>query len=501
MKVKSLRIKNIRGFKEQVIKLSDNVTILVGPNNSGKSTIIKALYLLQNNKLNASDIRFGSVNGEVVLELEGKGIKSYLKGLPAAYSNLEINYVIDKNSQINTKIMGRGQGKYVNIDQREPNNYIYPFLSKRMSVEFSPLIDINEKSVNDGTLRNLPAKIDYSSSPSNTNSQKYIHACKEIFGVPILTFPSQNGKQAGVVNDEKIIQLESMGDGTPNIVWLISTMFNCKDKLFLIEEIENYIHPSALKHILRLIEKNIEENGNQFVLTTHSHIVTTHLGSVPDNKVYKTEISWKNNIPEFTVSNVESAEQRIEALIDLGYDFSDYGLYKGWLFLEESTMETLIREYLIPWFVDSLKSKLRTVAGGGSDIKNRFENFNKLFLFAHLEKSYKNRAWVLVDRDSAGKKMIETFQEMYCKNNNWNPDNFSTITRDNLERYYPDQFKERVESILKIEDRGQRQEKKKKLFLDVEEWIKSNEDAAKEHFKNEASDIIDFLNKINETFQ
>jgi AAA15 family ATPase/GTPase len=41
-----------------VINLDKRMNIIIGPNNAGKSVIIKALYLLQNaSALNGSDIR------------------------------------------------------------------------------------------------------------------------------------------------------------------------------------------------------------------------------------------------------------------------------------------------------------------------------------------------------------------------------------------------------------------------------------------------------------
>lgn len=48
MKVKSIEIKNLKGFIDSgSIELSPTINLLVGANNSGKSTVIKACYLLQ----------------------------------------------------------------------------------------------------------------------------------------------------------------------------------------------------------------------------------------------------------------------------------------------------------------------------------------------------------------------------------------------------------------------------------------------------------------------
>jgi predicted ATPase len=71
MWVSQLEIKNIRSFATSgEIKLSKNINILLGANNAGKSTIIRTLYLLQQNRLSMEDIRIGETlsQGSIILE-------------------------------------------------------------------------------------------------------------------------------------------------------------------------------------------------------------------------------------------------------------------------------------------------------------------------------------------------------------------------------------------------------------------------------------------------
>jgi hypothetical protein len=56
---------------------------------------------------------------------------------------------------------------------------------------------------------------------------------------------------------------------------------------------------------------------------------------------------------------------RVAALSDLGYELYDFNLFDGWLILEESSAERIIRDYLIPWFVPRL-TRVRTIAAGGA---------------------------------------------------------------------------------------------------------------------------------------
>lgn len=51
MKLKTVKIKNFRGFKDEVIIPFENLTAFIGKNDAGKSTILEALEIFFNNKL------------------------------------------------------------------------------------------------------------------------------------------------------------------------------------------------------------------------------------------------------------------------------------------------------------------------------------------------------------------------------------------------------------------------------------------------------------------
>ena len=80
MSIKKLSITGLRGFSEKTeieFALPDNknagsgLTVLVGPNNSGKSTIIEAIHLLTINKNTIpSTSRSVKTNGNVIIEAE-----------------------------------------------------------------------------------------------------------------------------------------------------------------------------------------------------------------------------------------------------------------------------------------------------------------------------------------------------------------------------------------------------------------------------------------------
>lgn len=285
--------------------------------------------------------------------------------------------------------------------------------------------------------------------------------------------------------------IEAMGEGVSSQLGLIADLVMADGNLFLIEEPENDIHPDGLKTLLNVIVD--KSRTNQFIVTTHSNIVTRYLGAAPDSRVFEFESTYEPNaIPTSTVREVPAnREARIEVLRRLGYELSDFDLWDGWLILEESSAEVIIR-YLIPWFAPEL-ARVRTVAAGGlTKVEPTFEDFRRLFLFAHLEPQYKGRASVIVDGDDQGREIVARLQQKYP---DWPAGHFTTWDQPDFERYYPDRFKAEIAAALSQEHDAKRRAKKQ-LLDDVKAWCAAEPEAARTAFDQSAAEVIAKLRGI-----
>lgn len=504
MWVSSLEINNIKSFEASgTIHLDRKMNILLGANNSGKSTIIRLLHLLQNPViLTASDVRIDAPNASAIINLEdidNPQLTSWVNSgfIPTVQitgnrgaGNLQVTMVTHNNTQRSN----------VNIPAREPDNLIYPYLSKRKvqgyrrEVHKAYVLEVAD------TLVDLVPKVDRLANKYYTRHKEFEQACIDILGFPITTFQAEdnNGKQVGIiVNDYDNIPLEAMGEGVPNLLGLIVNLCMAKGKLFLIEELENDIHPRALKSLLELIIKKAEYN--QFVISTHSNIVARFLGSIPGSKIHYIALApyTSHRIPTALYREVgNSPQERREVLEDLGYDIVDYELAKGWLFFEESSAERIVREYLIPWFAPGLQGNIRTIAAqGNTDVEPKFNDFNRLFLFLHLESIYKNRAWVIVDGDPGGQKIIDDLKQKYTPSG-WEEEQFRLFSKEDFEVYYPVDFQDEVTRILQKPDGQHKRTEKKELLYKVLAYIKEDEQKAREAFEQSAREVIDLLQSI-----
>ena len=501
MIITGIELNNVKSFKklEETI-LSKRINILVGPNNSGKSVIINSIFKLQNpNALNPQQILLGAKEGTISLNVEG--LEGYSD---SGERSFQINLTNGIISLVNPG--GFRAGSVPTFPRQEPKNPIYPYLSKRKVVSFNNQVNGENAESVTGNFQNLISKIDrISNIDFQPASDQYRNACKNILGFVISTTTKGKGKDAILnIHNLENISLADMGEGVTNIVGLITDLCLAENKIFLIEELENDIHPKALKKLLELIVEKSEYN--QFFISTHSNIVMKHLGAIPEAKVFRVanevQDEDKPNLRYSTMTEIPNEpEARREILEELGYDFFDFGLWKAWLFLEESSAEIIIRDYLIKWFTPELLGRLRTFSANGIDkIKSKFDDFNQLFVFLNMQQTYKNRVWVYIDAGNKEEGIIEEFKDMYTKSG-WEESCFNQFSEHDFEKYYPAIFQEKVDVILNIKQKRDKRQAKKDLLNEVKAWIQKNEDEAKAAFEQSASEIIQVLKSIAQNIQ
>lgn len=523
MYLKSIELNNIRCFKQVKIDFSKNINLLVGANNSGKSTLIKSIYKLQNrNIVNADDVRKGEYESSIFYSLDdlNRKEKDFFQSIQTDYVNIcfqisnnlqltEKGYYTDENIE---KLKKTNKGIYTDSvyfelpllpNKENENNFIFPFLSKRKTDYYDYTGRKSESFEIIDNFRNLASKIQMLGNSSHPLNNEFNRLCDDILGFRIGTSPSENnsGISIGVFPTTRdIIYIQSMGDGVANIIGLIAILLTEDGKLFLIEELENDIHPEALKKLLNLIFE--KSSKNQFIISTHSNIVLKYLGSSLDSKIFY--IDWKpkdakstntrENVPISNVSLIENTPiERISVLQKLGYDFFDFELYEAYLILEESSAEQVIKEFLIPNFIPELKYKLKTIAAGGVDeLLPRLIDFSRLFVFIHTSEIYYEKAWVIADGDDAGKRIIKDLRKQF---KGWTEDHFSNWGKNNFELYYPVRFQEKVKNIFDLEGKEKRDEKIK-LLKEVLKWTVDEKETAIKEFESSAKEVIEYLKMI-----
>lgn len=500
MRVRSLRLKNFRCFDDTGLIPFGSINILVGQNNAGKSTILRALHFIQEGCGDwIPDLRVGTDRGTIEIMLDemrgfsaltagqsgdtGKLFLTLAKGIGGQVDNLKFQHNVGSGSLTDTRP----------LKPIEPDHFVVPYLSRRKVVGYQEDVRNEQALKISSNFDNLTAKLSRLVNPTFPGHELYRNACKAILGFEVYPISSTNGQRPGIfLPGGKGIYIEQMGEGVPSIAMLLANLAVSEGKLFLIEEPENDLHPTALKAMLDLIVES--SKSNQFVISTHSNIVVRHLAGVADSQLYSITSVFGQQPPTANIKAIEpTVEARLNLLTELGYSFSDFDLWDGWLFLEESSAERIIRDYLIPWFAPKL-SRVRTLAvGGNSQIEPSFEDFSRMVRFTHLEELYRNAAWVRVDGDDSGNQIIARLRARYTS---WEPDRFSTFNNSQFEQYYPSHFAQKIAAVLALIGKQEKRTAKKELLDEVRAWLDEDDERAKVALQESAAEIIADLQVI-----
>jgi len=512
MWIKSVQIKNIKSFEDSgAIRFSPRINLLVGPNNAGKSIVIRAISLLQPlpnhpeaHTFLAGNSRRGTQSSEITYELENPN-RQQLKMPPEwNISNWCPKIKIVKNLPnthppfYNLILAPNGNEVAIGMpicNQTQPNNFLYTYLSRRKPVSLNATINLANAQTIEEAIQHLPSKVDQISN--SRNSTTFNEVCQKTLGFTVSCIHSPEGKQLGLLlGDDTIIPVTNMGEGTINILVFLVHLVTASGKLFLIEEIENDLHPTALKHLLDFIVSKSE--SNQFIISTHSNIVARYLGTATLSQLFSIQMKLadETRIPTSVCQPVaEDPQSRIQLLESLGYEPQDFYLWKGYLILEESTAERLIRDFFIPFLIPNLQGRLKTISAGGiGNVEAFFSDFHRIFVFIHTAPQYKERAWISVDGGVEGKKLVEGLKSKF---KGWPAEHFRSFTAENFEKYYPQEFQEKATSILALPHGQKKQEEKGKLAEEVLGWALADPAKARSEFQTCATEILDFLNEIS----
>jgi AAA15 family ATPase/GTPase len=328
----SLRILNFKGIKNVEISSLGQVNLIVGKNNSGKSSILEALMLYASggsegvlHKISKSYKEKSRVDSSPYEMMEERS-KIPLTALPYehifysrnfnktkeisigpikkhhTYKKLVIQY-IDKNNKTEepSQHLDAFTLRYLNqYDMLNEEEYVLDQLSQYRHFlyiqqdDYNKLIPLEASVINSRRIFNQhsPYAINYIHVPArffsmndlaqlwdNITLTPYekmtIDALKLIEpNIEDLRFVGdrQSNRTALIKlkDDDAIFPINSMGDGIIKILQLVLHMYASKDGFYLIDEFDNGLHYSVQKPLWDIIFRLSKELNVQVFATTHS---------------------------------------------------------------------------------------------------------------------------------------------------------------------------------------------------------------------------------------
>jgi predicted ATPase len=499
----SLRVQRYRSIVDSGPIPLGKINILVGLNNSGKSAFLRAVYAFQEgSQVTASDIRIGETTATAELAFDGLPLAlEHVRTMPTQPYKFpdSVNSIAwtassyDGQPQASAKAPDGQDYPLIRIPSKEPNNIILPVLAGRRVSYY------REQPSRDNSITvypqdsNLVSRIMPLIGSRTSEGIRFAQLCRDVLHIDLQVLPGENQQSfLGVQVDlQTSISLEAMGAGLAGALNLLVGLCQAKGKLFIIEEPEEDLHPAALKALLDAIIEASKDN--QFLISTHSSIVLTKLGAIPDTTVI--HVTSDDGLPPTSTYEIKTtSEERTGILRDLGYSLADMSLGEGWLIFEESSAERLVCEWLIPWFAPGLLRLRHVSARGNERVPALLTDFKEMFLFSHLEQMYRYRAWVILDGDQRSLEILEKMKAAFA---GWPENRFLHWNEPVIEHYYPDQFKGKYSNeTATIRVKRERQQSKENLFRELISWIEEDPGRARGEFETCAAEIIKVLRDI-----
>ena len=279
--LKSIEIQEYNIFKDFKIDKLNRINIFAGCNNSGKTTLLEAIYLLINqnnigsffnliksrNKLNTLDTVClnDCFNNKISISGEFDDIKTNI-------SIIKYEANIDKKDdylssyKIVSKIDNRELDNIVHTFKNNPIQRFYDKIEVLCSNLYKSPYFYNHQEVINTHSKNIELKafnllIEFirNKIDSRINS---------------IAFTDQNGIKRFLVDSEyfpkKSVNITSYGEGLQRIFEIVLSFAYCQNGVLLIDELETAIHYSLLIDFTKFIQELAVEFNVQVFITTHS---------------------------------------------------------------------------------------------------------------------------------------------------------------------------------------------------------------------------------------
>jgi len=298
--LQSLRIQNFRAFSNLEIDPLSRVNLLIGQNNSGKTSLLEALFLLS-----AGGNPQAALNQNVVRMTDNIAPGMLSETFWKAMFN---GFDVSKEVEISAKhtLLGQlelkftlEQPNFINLPAKETVGLAMPEMKNTTGLKFSyrggPQSPVNGQMrvtvdgfhIEQPTLSTPFNSVILSSRVGNHKEdaqrlgelrrQKRGKLLTEALRIvePRLTSVEDNSAAGvpmiwGDVGLRELVPLHVMGEGMTRIARLILAISSAPDGIVLVDEIENGLHHSVLAKVWQSVSTAAEEFNTQVFASTHS---------------------------------------------------------------------------------------------------------------------------------------------------------------------------------------------------------------------------------------
>ncbi len=120
-----------------------------------------------------------------------------------------------------------------------------------------------------------------------------------------------------VDNDlDRLIPINLLGDGIRRLLGVILAIYNSRNGIVLIDEIDNGLHFSALKSLWKSIIYTANKSNVQVFVSTHNYETIKYLTECLEEEEFE---KYQDQVKTFTIRKLENGEHK-----SYGYDYSQF---------------------------------------------------------------------------------------------------------------------------------------------------------------------------------
>lgn len=298
--IKDFEIKNFRGIQSLKLEEFSNVNIFLGKPNTGKTSILEALYLylskdpisipdiLKFRRITVDDDCFQSFFYDYKLKnkiILGNKEKLEIHCGNTQYTNVVISGSQQKNSGVDKIIFDYTPPKEIKQMQIK-RNFVNPFqIQFHNKVTFPENNQPNLKKADfiySDTIYGDTFKDNLEKIISNTQKQEMLNGYLKKFSEDIQEIAFL--KDRIVVRKkhlDNVISLKIMGAGFQKYIAIVLSILQSREYIF-IDEIENGLHFENIDLLLEFILKS--SDNIQFFITTHNEELLKHLSILLEDR-------------------------------------------------------------------------------------------------------------------------------------------------------------------------------------------------------------------------
>ena len=284
--ISRVAIKNFKSIGEPGVDLElKPLTLLVGPNGGGKSSILEAIAVASQRDISGKLTSFPSWASVVHKPNQSQGIVDVYFALAESGARPGIRTIFDATGKGADELLFEGPS-----EKDHPIDFIGPLQSNAFLIS-SVRGDVPYSVDARGTPQwvgvhgeNLLLLLAIAFGPQGDLAiAKNISNWAARFGVSEINpgFLGGNQSGAGFVDNELKTRLDLAlsSSGARQIMTIITQLFwTAEGSLLMIEEPEISLHPKAQIDVLEMFAEAIREDHKQILATTHSHILLQALG-------------------------------------------------------------------------------------------------------------------------------------------------------------------------------------------------------------------------------